>query len=151
MAIYKYKRGGRGSLYVPGEEIPEHILKKEGFSNKMDKKMTAEESFREMDSDGYEEVYKRYSPNGCRIGNTEGKNTPESIMEKMYPGITIPPMPQVKPPRKEKIKRIYEDDDFIIDLFLDEPMVRVSIFKDGHFIDEVFVRKAEYCMYGGVV
>jgi hypothetical protein len=48
------------------------------------------------------------------------------------------------PPKKEKIKRIYEDDDFIIDLFPDEPMVRVSIFKDCHFQDEVFVRKDEY-------
>lgn len=56
----------------------------------------------------------------------------------------IPPMPPVKPPKKEKIQRIYEDDDFIIDLFPDEPMVRVSVFKDNHFVDEVFVRKEEY-------
>lgn len=29
MAIYKNKRGGRGSLYVPGEEIPsKHIMSK---------------------------------------------------------------------------------------------------------------------------
>lgn len=58
-------------------------------------------------------------------------------------GIDIP-MPQVKPPKKEKIQRIYEDDDFIVDLFPEEPMVRVSIFKDGYFKDEVIIRKEDY-------
>lgn len=43
-----------------------------------------------------------------------------------------------------KIKRIYEDDDFIIDLFPEETTVRVSIFKDNHFQDEVFIRKDDY-------
>ena len=47
----------------------------------------------------------------------------------------------LKPLKKPKIQRIYEDDDFIIDLFPEEPMVRVSIFKDNHFQDEVFVRR----------
>lgn len=47
----------------------------------------------------------------------------------------------LKPLNKPKIQRIYEDDDFIIDLFPEEPMVRVSIFKDNHFVDEVFVRR----------
>ena len=55
-----------------------------------------------------------------------------------------PPMPPVKPPKKEKIKRIYEDDDFIIDLFVEEKMVRVSVFDGGHFKDEVFVRWEDY-------
>ena len=55
-----------------------------------------------------------------------------------------PQMPPVKPPKKEKIKRIYEDDDFIVDLFTEETMVRVSVFDGGHFKDEVFVRKDEY-------
>ena len=55
-----------------------------------------------------------------------------------------PLMPLVKPPKTEKIKRIYEDDDFIIDLFAEEKMVRVSIFEDGHFCDEVFVKKEDY-------
>jgi len=32
MAIYKHKKGGRGSLYVPGERIPPDKLKKQ---NKM--------------------------------------------------------------------------------------------------------------------
>lgn len=54
------------------------------------------------------------------------------------------PMPAVKLPKKERIKRVYEDDNFIIDLFPEEPMVRVSIFKDNHFQDEVFVRKDDY-------
>ena len=53
------------------------------------------------------------------------------------------PMPQS--PKEEKIKRIYEDDDFIIDLFIEDKMIRVSVFKDGHFQDEVFVRKDDYC------
>jgi hypothetical protein len=54
------------------------------------------------------------------------------------------PMLPVKPPKKEKIKRIYEDDDFVVDLFAEEKMVRVSVFNGGHFKDEVFVRKGEY-------
>ena len=59
------------------------------------------------------------------------------------------PMPPVKPPKKEKIQRIYEDDDFVIDLFPEEPMVRVSIFKNGHFKDEVLVKKSDYTGYLG--
>jgi hypothetical protein len=55
-----------------------------------------------------------------------------------------PPMPPVKSPKKKKIERIYEDDDFVIDLFTEEKMVRVSVFDCGHFKDEVFVRKDEY-------
>lgn len=55
------------------------------------------------------------------------------------------PMPLVKPPKKEKIQRIYEDDNFIVDLIHNEdPVIRVSIFEDGHFKDEVLVRKSEY-------
>ena len=50
----------------------------------------------------------------------------------------------LKLPKKEKLKRIYEDDDFTIDLFTEDKMVRVSVFKDGHFKDEVFVRKDDY-------
>ena len=57
---------------------------------------------------------------------------------------SLPPMPPVKPPKKEKIKRIYEDDDFIVDLFVEEKMVRVSVFDNGHFKDEVIVKKEDY-------
>ena len=57
---------------------------------------------------------------------------------------TISPMPPLKPLNKPKIQRIYEDDDFIIDLFPEDKTVRVSIFKDNHFQDEVFVRKTDY-------
>ena len=57
----------------------------------------------------------------------------------------IPPMPPVKPPKKEKIRRIYEDNDFVVDLIHSkDPIVRVSIFESGHFKDEVFIRKSEY-------
>lgn len=54
-----------------------------------------------------------------------------------------PPMPQLKPlkPPKKKIEIIYEDNDFVIDLFTEDKMVRVSVFDGGHFKDEVFVRK----------
>ena len=49
---------------------------------------------------------------------------------------------------KPKLKRIYEDEDFIIDLVtndLGHPMLRVSIFDDkGHFLDEEFIRKTDY-------
>ena len=76
-------------------------------------------------------------------GNTAGKNTTKTVMEIMA-NTTIPPMPQVKPPKKKKIERIYEDDYFVIDLFTEEKMVRVSVFEDGHFKDEVFVRKDDY-------
>ena len=76
-------------------------------------------------------------------GNTTGKNTTKTVMEIMA-NTTIPPMPEVKPPKKEKIKRIYTDDDFIIDLFPEEKMIRISVFDDWHFKDEVFVRKDEY-------
>ena len=58
---------------------------------------------------------------------------------------SIPQMPPGKPVKKRKIERVYEDDDFVIDLFTVEKMVRVSMFKDGHFQDEVFVRKDDYC------
>ena len=47
-------------------------------------------------------------------------------------------------PKKEKLKRIYEDNDFIIDLFSEDKTIRVSVFKDGHFQDEVFIRKDDY-------
>lgn len=57
----------------------------------------------------------------------------------------FPSTPIIKPQKKKKIERIYEDDDFIIDLFPEEQTVRVSIFKDGHFNDEVIIRKDEYC------
>ena len=56
----------------------------------------------------------------------------------------LPPMPPVKPPKKEKIKRIYEDDDFVVDLFVEEKTMRVSVFDNGHFKDEVMVRKDEH-------
>ena len=55
-----------------------------------------------------------------------------------------PLIPPLKQPKKEKIKRIYEDDDCIIDLFVEEKMVRVSVFDNGHFKDEIFVKKDEY-------
>ena len=57
---------------------------------------------------------------------------------------SLPLMPPVKPPKKEKIKRIYEDDDFVVDLFVEEKMMRVSVFDGGHFKDEVIIKKEDY-------
>lgn len=51
---------------------------------------------------------------------------------------------QFKTLKKPKIQRIYGDDDFIIDIFPENHIVRVSIFKDCHFVDEVFIRKEDY-------
>ena len=56
----------------------------------------------------------------------------------------LPPMSPAQPLKQKKIERIYEDDDFVIDLFVEEKMVRVSVFDGGHFKDEVLVRKDEY-------
>ena len=69
------------------------------------------------------------------------------VYKTLPPGFTIPRKPKelAQPPKKKKIERIYENDDFIIDLFTEEKMVRVSIFDGGHYKDEVFVRKDEYC------
>ena len=43
--------------------------------------------------------------------------------------------------------RAYEDDDFIIDILKDEqgiPILRVSVFKDGHYLDETLVWKSDF-------
>ena len=71
-------------------------------------------------------------------GNTTGKNTVQTVQDILKAGSTV--MTKVN-----RIKRIYEDDDFIIDLITgEEPIIRVSIFKDNHFQDEVFIRKEDY-------
>ena len=57
---------------------------------------------------------------------------------------SLPLMPPTKPLKKKKIERIYEDDDFVIDLFTEEKMIRVSVFDKGHYKDEVIVRKDDY-------
>ena len=62
--------------------------------------------------------------------------------------------PFILPPLKmntisKKMKRIYEDDNFVIDLFPKESIMRVSIFDDGHFKDEVFIKKSDYTGYLG--
>ena len=53
------------------------------------------------------------------------------------------PMPPVKPPKKEsKINRVYEDDNWIIDLIGGN--VRVSYFEDGHFVDEIILTGEDF-------
>lgn len=62
-------------------------------------------------------------------GNSEGKNTSKTVMEMLQ---TI---------RPTKVFRIYEDDDWIIDRVGDN--IRVSYFKDNHFVDERLITKEE--------
>lgn len=58
---------------------------------------------------------------------------------------------ELLPAKKKPITRIYEDDDFIIDRFMTSngPAIRVSIFEDGHFVDDVHIHKSgeikQYC------
>lgn len=68
---------------------------------------------------------------------------PNPIIEPYTP--YIPPIKQPKKPIQERIKNIYNDDDFAVDLFVEEKMIRVSVFDDGHFQDEMFIRKEDYC------
>ena len=49
------------------------------------------------------------------------------------------PMPPVKTPKKSKINRIYEDDNWVIDLVGDR--IRISYFEDCHFVDELILSK----------
>ena len=52
-------------------------------------------------------------------------------------------MPPVKPAKKKsKIDRVYEDDNWIIDLI--DGNVRVSYFEGGHFVDEMIVSKESF-------
>ena len=44
----------------------------------------------------------------------------------------------------KKMKRIYEDDNFVIDLLTEDHALRVSIFDDNHFKDEVIIKKEDY-------
>lgn len=62
-------------------------------------------------------------------GNSEGKNTSKTVMEMLQ---TI---------RPTKVFRIYEDDDWVIDRVGDN--IRVSYFKDNHFVDERLITKEE--------
>lgn len=72
------------------------------------------------------------------FGNSAGKNTTETIQEILKNGSKTLE-------KTNRIKRVYEDDDFIIDLVAaSTPTLRVSIFKDNHFQDEVFIRKDDY-------
>lgn len=68
-------------------------------------------------------------------GNTTGENTVQTMLDILKAGST----------KANRIKCIYEDDDFIIDLIAgEEPIIRVSVFKDNHFQDEIFIRKEDY-------
>jgi hypothetical protein len=41
-----------------------------------------------------------------------------------------------------KVKRIYEDDNWVIDLI--DGNVRVSYFEDGHFVDEIILSSDDF-------
>jgi len=84
-------------------------------------------------------------------GNTTGKNNIDTLNEILLT-TSVPPKTDgnvaqedtslEKFIKKEKIKRIYEDDDFVIDLINGaSPMLRVIIFDNGQYKDEVIVKK----------
>ena len=68
------------------------------------------------------------------------------VYKTLPPWFSIPQRPkeQTQPSKKKKIERIYENDDFVIDLFVEEKMVRVSVFENEHYKDEVIIRKEDY-------
>lgn len=51
-----------------------------------------------------------------------------------------------KPDDDSRVKRIYEDDDWIIELLQSDkgPRLRVSVFKDGKYLDEQVINKYYY-------
>lgn len=51
---------------------------------------------------------------------------------------------EYKKPEKKKpiIKRVYEDDDWIIDLI--DGNIRVSYFENGHYVDEIIITKDSF-------
>ena len=44
--------------------------------------------------------------------------------------------------KRHKAQRVYEDDDWVIDLIGDT--VRVSYFEDYHFVDEIILTKEDF-------
>lgn len=53
------------------------------------------------------------------------------------------PMPPVNPPKKEsKVKRLYEDDMWVIDLVGNK--VRISYFEDCHFVDDITISEKSF-------
>lgn len=69
-------------------------------------------------------------------GCTEGKNTTKTIID-ILQQTTIN-----KKNNKAKVERIYEDDDWVIDRVGGN--IRVSYFKDFHFVDERLLTKEEF-------
>lgn len=61
---------------------------------------------------------------------TEGKNTVSSVANILQ---------QSKRNKLQKVKRIYEDDTWVVDLI--DGNLRVSCFEDYHFVDEVTLSK----------
>lgn len=51
------------------------------------------------------------------------------------------PAPIIKPEVKKRpeVKRVYEDDSWVIDLI--DGKVRVSYFEDYHFVDDIVISK----------
>ena len=57
---------------------------------------------------------------------------------------STPPKPDPKTVMNimSKVKRIYEDDDWVIDLIGDN--VRISYFENGHFVDDTIISKDSF-------
>lgn len=68
---------------------------------------------------------------------TKGINTLQSIIEMLQEIKT-----NNKTNNKTKVKRIYEDENWIIDKIGEN--IRVSYFKDCHFVDEKIITKDEF-------
>lgn len=62
-------------------------------------------------------------------------------MRKIYSGFPKMPVDIPMPPIKSasKIKRIYEDNSWVIDLI--DGKIRVSYFEDCHFVDDIMISK----------
>ena len=54
---------------------------------------------------------------------------------------TTHPKPSLKK-KESKIKRVYENDTWVIDLI--DGNVRVSYFEDNHFVDEITITKKSF-------
>lgn len=52
------------------------------------------------------------------------------------PKVSLPPLPRMK------VKRLYEDDTWVIDLV--DGNIRVSYFEDCHFVDEMMITKDSF-------
>lgn len=117
------------------------IIRKSCGALKEAKRLSKHQGEKDMIYNGYEPEKDELDEFLNRVQNGEDTRPDDVKLYGDYP----PSLPYVKPFKWKNIKRIYEDNNFVIDLFTKDNTVRVSIFDSGHFQDEVFVRKEDYC------